>query len=31
VKTSPAVAGDWVIFGADDSVIYAFKNGVKAK
>jgi len=31
VKTSPAVAGDWVIFGADDGVIYAFKNGVKAK
>ena len=27
VKTSPAVAGDWVIFGADDGQIYAFKAG----
>lgn len=27
VKTSPAVAGDWIVFGADDGVIYAFKNG----
>jgi outer membrane protein assembly factor BamB len=27
VKTSPAAAGDWIIFGADDGVIYAFKNG----
>ncbi len=26
VKTSPAVAGDFVIAGADDGVIYAFKN-----
>ena len=30
VKTSPAVAGDWIIFGADDGVIYAFKNGAAA-
>jgi outer membrane protein assembly factor BamB len=26
IKTSPAVAGDWVIVGADDGVVYAFKN-----
>lgn len=27
VKTSPAVAGDWIIIGADDGVIYAFQSG----
>jgi hypothetical protein len=27
VKTSPAIAGDYIIFGADDGVLYAFKNG----
>ena len=31
VKTSPAVAGDYIIVGADDGVIYAFKNGAAAK
>lgn len=31
IKTSPAVAGDWIILGADDGVIYAFKNGTAAK
>jgi outer membrane protein assembly factor BamB len=29
LKTSPAVAGDWIIVGADDGVIYAFKNAAK--
>ena len=28
VRTSAAVAGDWIIYGADDGVIYCFKNGV---
>ena len=27
IKTSPAVAGDWIIVGADDAVVYAFNNG----
>lgn len=27
VRSSAAVAGDWVVFGADDGVVYAFKNG----
>ena len=27
VKTSPAIAGDYIIVGADDGVLYAFKNG----
>ena len=27
VRTSAAVAGDWIIFGADDGAVYAFKNG----
>lgn len=26
VRTSPAVAGEWIIIGADDAVVYAFKN-----
>jgi outer membrane protein assembly factor BamB len=30
VRTSPAVAGDWIIVGADDAVVYAFKNGAAA-
>lgn len=30
VRTSAAVAGDWIIFGADDGVVYAFKNGGEA-
>jgi outer membrane protein assembly factor BamB len=30
IKASPAVAGDYVIIGADDGVLYAFKNAVKA-
>lgn len=31
IKTSPAVAGDWIIIGADDGVVYAFKNGAVKK
>jgi outer membrane protein assembly factor BamB len=31
VKTSPAVAGDWIIVGADDGVVYAFQNGAATK
>jgi eukaryotic-like serine/threonine-protein kinase len=27
IKTSPAIAGDMIIVGADDAVVYAFKNG----
>lgn len=27
LRTSAAIAGDWIIFGADDGVIYGFKNG----
>ena len=27
VKSSPAIAGDYVLFGADDGIVYAFKNG----
>jgi hypothetical protein len=27
VKTSPAIAGDYIIFGADDGLLYVFKNG----
>lgn len=30
VRTSAAVAGDYVIFGADDGVLYCFKNAVPA-
>jgi len=29
VRTSAAVAGDYVLFGADDGVIYCFKNAAK--
>ena len=27
VRSSPAIAGDYVLFGADDGLLYAFKNG----
>lgn len=30
VKAAPAVAGDWILVGSDDGIVYAFKNG-KAK
>jgi outer membrane protein assembly factor BamB len=26
IKTSPAVTQDWVLIGADDGVLYAFRN-----
>lgn len=27
IRSSPAIAGDWIILGADDGVLYAFRNG----
>lgn len=30
VKTAPAVAGDYVLIGADDGNVYCFKNGKAA-
>lgn len=31
VKTSPAVTDQWVVLGADDGVLYAFRHGVEKK